>query len=321
MPSGTPQISVLMSVYNDARFLPLALESLLSQTEPDFEIIIIDDCSTDGTVEILRQAQAQDPRIQVLRPEHQQGLTANLNRALSHAQGTLIARMDSDDLCTPQRFERQASFLNAHPKVGVVGCFFEKIDAAGQSLGNQTALPLDDAGIRRFLQSGNPLCHGGVMLRKKLLTDIYGYRDCFSAAQDYDLWLRIPPEAHFANIPEVLYSHRRHGLSVSYQKRLLQYQMKSLALQLYRERQQDAHGQDSLMRFTNPTAQQAFLTQWMRQDLQENRQTYSRLFLETGKRNLRSHQASEARQQFQRSIQLNPLQFKGYQYWLETYLG
>lgn len=114
-----PRITVAMSVFNGVEFLQDAIDSVLDQTEEDFEFLIVDDASTDGASDLL--VRQEDPRIRVIRNENNQGLAAGLNRILAEAHGDFIARMDGDDLSVPYRFELQARFLETHPDIAAVG--------------------------------------------------------------------------------------------------------------------------------------------------------------------------------------------------------
>lgn len=129
-----PEISVVLSVYNDAKYVGVAIESVLAQTFTDFELIIIDDASTDESLSIARDF--ADERIRIVENEENLGLTKSLNKGISLAQGKYIARMDSDDICLPTRFEKQVAYLDAHPDVGVCGGWVELIgeQAGGKSV-------------------------------------------------------------------------------------------------------------------------------------------------------------------------------------------
>src|SRR5687768_10604451 len=129
-----PSISVLMSVYNGARYLSQSIESILAQTFSDFEFIIIDDCSSDSTPQILNEYARQDSRIRIIRNSENKGLTASLNIGLTQAQGRYIARQDADDISLPQRFEKQIHYLEAHPETIVVSSNIGIIDNTGQYL-------------------------------------------------------------------------------------------------------------------------------------------------------------------------------------------
>ncbi|MBZ0310357.1 MAG: glycosyltransferase, partial [Anaerolineae bacterium] len=138
-----PEISVVMSVYNGEAYLKQAVESILNQTFPDFEFIILNDCSIDRTANILQDYAERDSRIKILHNEQNLGLTASLNRGLRAAQGAYIARQDADDISLPTRFAEQVHFLNQNPDVVLVSGNIEQINAAGQVIGhlNRAAPP------------------------------------------------------------------------------------------------------------------------------------------------------------------------------------
>ena len=126
-----PRVTVLMSVYNDGLFLPLAVQSILAQTFPDFEFLIIDDGSTDDSIAYL--SQLRDPRVRVVRHPQNLGLTQSLQHGVELAQGEYLARLDADDLATPDRLARQVDYLDQHPAIGLLGSAARKIDEAGRS--------------------------------------------------------------------------------------------------------------------------------------------------------------------------------------------
>jgi glycosyltransferase involved in cell wall biosynthesis len=201
-----------MSVYNDGRFLPEAVESILAQTFKDYEFLVIDDGSSDGTAEYLRTL--RDPRVRVLRNAVNFGLTRSLNRGLDAARGTFVARMDADDVSHSQRLARQVEYLCARPDVGVVGSARDLIDEAGRFVAHAPAAE-DDVAVRWKCLLGNPFAHPAVMLRRDAL-DAHGlrYDERFRTAQDYELWTRLLTITRGANLPEPLLKYRlREGLS------------------------------------------------------------------------------------------------------------
>ena len=124
-----PRVSVILPAYNAEAYLKEAIDSILNQTFPDFQLIVINDCSTDGTEEIIRQY--ADPRLVPVKNEKNLGIAATLNRGLSLAQGDYIARMDADDISLPHRLERQVAYLDAHPDIAVLGTNVETFDENG----------------------------------------------------------------------------------------------------------------------------------------------------------------------------------------------
>ncbi len=203
-------ISVIMSVYNEECYLQDAIDSILAQTVQDFELIIVDDCSTDRTREILRRY--QDPRIHVIWNEENRGLTANLNLAISLAKGQYIARMDGDDLSHPDRFEKELRYLQEHPELKLISCRTE-------TFGNET-LRSDIQGDPEYLRCRmlvRPvLAHPGFLVRGEVFRELgFRYDESFRQAQDYDLAARLSREYSIGICPEVLLSYRAHKGQVS----------------------------------------------------------------------------------------------------------
>jgi glycosyltransferase involved in cell wall biosynthesis len=201
---SAPAVSVLMSVRNGAPWVKEAVESVLGQTFPDLELVVIDDGSTDATAALL--ASIRDPRLRVER-QPPRGLTPSLNRALALARAPLVARLDADDLALPERLARQRAFLDAHPDVGLLGTAAREVDAAGRELG-VTRPPEDDAAIRGALIRRNPFVHSSVMMRRDTVEKVGGYDESLPVAQDYDLWMRLSRITRLANLPAPLVVRR-----------------------------------------------------------------------------------------------------------------
>lgn len=212
--SRVPQISVAMSVCNDARYLGAAIESILAQSFTDFEFLIVDDGSTDGSSAIIADHAARDRRIRAIHQENR-GLIASLNRLLAEAQAPLFARMDGDDIAMPERFARQVAFLAAHPACGVLGGQAENIDAGGRSLGPSWPRPTGADAVRAALQHYSPLIHPAVMARTAVLRALGGYRPAYLYCEDYDLWLRAAELTRLDNLPEPLVRYRRSPDQIS----------------------------------------------------------------------------------------------------------
>lgn len=209
-----PRISVLMPVRNEARYLQAALDSLLRQTLPEWELVAVDDGSTDATPEILEAAARADCRVRVTRLEGR-GLVPALNAGLPSCRAQLLARMDGDDISHPRRFERQAAYLEAHPEVGLVAASFRHFPRSTLRRGMidyerwQNTLE-DHARISRDLFVESPFVHPGIMARRSVIEEAGGYRDC-GWAEDYDLWLRMAARGtRFARLPEPLFFWRDH---------------------------------------------------------------------------------------------------------------
>lgn len=216
MPLAEPSISVAMSVYNGERFLAPAIDSVLAQTLGDFEFLILDDGSRDATPAILADYAARDARIRVIARENR-GLVASLNELLATARAPLVARMDADDLCLPERFARQHAYLAAHPDVGVLGCWTDDIDEHDRAYPlNAVDHPVDHAGFLAAIDASLPLlCHPAVMYRRDLVRSVGGYHPAFRHCEDLDLWLRLAGVTMMANLPERLLRYRHYGAQVS----------------------------------------------------------------------------------------------------------
>lgn len=215
-----PRISVVMSVCNGLAYLPEALRSVLDQSFRDFEFLITDDGSTDGSSACLEAFARQDARIRVLRQENA-GLTVSLNRMIALARGEFIARMDADDVSLPSRFARQLSYLERRPRCAVVGTGYAIMDEGGYPVGGTQPLDRSDR-LRAWLvsASGNPLCHGSTMIRQAALEGldpVYRWR----YSQDFDLWLRLLERWEVGVVEEVLYRYREHATSVGAKKDLV----------------------------------------------------------------------------------------------------
>jgi glycosyltransferase involved in cell wall biosynthesis len=209
-----PTISVVMPVYNAKRYVAEAIESILGQTFRDFEFLIIDDGSTDGSLAILKHYAARDARIRLWSGPNA-GYVPRLNEMLALARGELIARMDADDVSFPDRFVRQVEFLRDHPDVDVVGGSQECIDSRG-FLMTVCRPPQGHDEIQECALTGaGPISHPTVMMRRRAVLAVGGYREELMPAEDFDLWLRMGERGLLANLPDVIIRYRMHDLSVS----------------------------------------------------------------------------------------------------------
>ncbi len=200
-----PKVSVLMCVHNGRRYLREALDSVHAQTYTDFELIVVDDGSTDGTLDILNAA--KDARTIVLTNPQRLGLTKSLNAGLARCRGEYVARMDADDVSHAQRLEKQVGFLDENPECLAVGTWCNWIDAEGKTNG-VWGPPTDQEEIHRKLLINNSLAHGSAMVRRSALERVGGYNEQYPYAQDYDLWLRLSEIGQVRNLQECLYNLR-----------------------------------------------------------------------------------------------------------------
>lgn len=198
-----PTISILLSVYNGDRTLSRCLDSIDQQTHTDFELICIDDASTDTSFKVLHEWQVAHPNVQmkILRNQKNQGLTRSLMHGLSEAQGVYIARIDADDWWLPNKLTKQLSFLEQHLEYGIVGCWYMNVRPSGQQ---RVQLPVSDFKIRKNIFWRNPFGHSCVLMRKQVLDAVHGYSTKLRYGQDRDLWFRLLPITKLANLPEVL---------------------------------------------------------------------------------------------------------------------
>ncbi len=308
-PIQAPVVSVLMTARNEAAFLPQALDSLLAQSYPHFEAVVVNDGSTDGTGAILDAYAARDNRIRPLHQE-QAGRAASLNRAWQASAGLLLAIMDADDLCMPTRLEKQVAFLESHPELGLVASYYAQVDSRNQPLKTVKSLPSDPAALKNLLLTDNPICHGTVMMRRPVLESAGGYRESFPAAVDYELYLRVLDRYQMGIIPEVLYQYRVHGHSMS-SGRLVQLQMKSLAQMLYHQRAET--GSDSLEKLPL-REQQAFISRFMEEDIRRNRKKYSLQLFELGRKYYTLGDNEAAIKLFGDAFRMNRNNFRAFRY-------
>lgn len=239
---STPTVSVALAVRNAERTVRESLQSVLNQTWTDFDVIVVDDGSTDRTPELLDRMAASDARVRVIRREHR-GLAPSLNGAIELARGKYVARQDADDVSMPSRLDRQVRFLDTHPAVCAVGTAGVVIDDAGRAI-RAYATRHGAAAVRKGLRTlrGSPI-HGSMMMRRQAVVDVGGYRGAFSASQDADLWLRLCERGDIDNVPEPLYHWRIAAGSVYADHRARQLRYAALARVFASERAR--YGDDS----------------------------------------------------------------------------
>lgn len=223
------KISVVMAAFNAEKYLSEAVDSILAQTYGDFELIVIDDKSTDGSGQILRDYARRDSRVVVLSNPENMGLTKSLNKGLAIAKGEYIARMDADDISVPDRFAKQVDFLDRNPDYSFVSCIGRYIDENGQT--EQLRLfPETNEEIYDMMPKVDAVMHPGVMFRRADIAAIGNYCEDFRVVQDYDLWFRGMAAGYkFYNIQEPLVLFRRndsYNTRKSKAYRLVDYQVR-----------------------------------------------------------------------------------------------
>ncbi len=209
-------VSIILPVYNARRYLLQALQSLSKQSYTRFEILAIDDGSSDGSLKLLHAYAKKEQRLKVFTQQHG-GIVKALNYGINQAQGQYIARMDADDIAFPQRLEKQVQFLEAHPSVVAVGAWVRFIDSLGFPIFTYR-MPIESSQIEEELWQGNggALIHPVILFRKSAIICAGAYREVYRSLEDLDLYLRLLDFGLLANIPEVLLFYRQHLGSVNF---------------------------------------------------------------------------------------------------------
>ena len=203
-----PLVSIIMPVYNEEASIKKAIKTVIDQTYKKFELIVIDDGSTDGTSNIVKTLQKLDERIIYLRNEENRGTTYSLNRGLRKASGEYIARIDGDDWYHPRKLELQVKFLERRSEYGIVGTFYILVDESGHAV--KVRLPVTHSEIMKRMAYRNAFAHSSIMVRRSVLDMVGYYDERYEYAQDYDLYFRILEVSKGYNLPSyLLYRMRR----------------------------------------------------------------------------------------------------------------
>lgn len=225
-----PKVSVVISVYNADKFLREALDSIINQSYKNYELIIIDDCSTDNSRSILQEYADSYDIIKLVLNTENIGLTKNLNKAIQLSEGLYIARMDADDISMENRLKNQVDFLEANPNIDVVGSYALDIDENGKSL-RINKVPVNHSDIVRMMPKLCPMIHPTVLFRKKMLENINFYNEKYRTSQDYELWFRASSKGVvFHNIPETLLKYRFDDNYVN--RKSIKYRMNDFSIRL-----------------------------------------------------------------------------------------
>jgi glycosyltransferase involved in cell wall biosynthesis len=204
------KISVILPIYNAEKYLSDAINSILNQNYTDFEVLAIDDGSTDASLEILKSF--NDPRITIIQNNENLGLIRTLNRGLDLAQGKYIARMDADDISLPTRFEKQVNLLDNNPDIGVCSSWLEFFGDSNEKI----KFPIEHDEIYFRFLLGVQVGHANSMIRRDLIEKLnIRYNPQFPHSEDTNLWVNLMPHTHFANIPEILYRYRKYNEQVT----------------------------------------------------------------------------------------------------------
>ena len=209
-----PLVSVIMPVYNCEKYLREAIESVLSQTYKNIELVIVNDGSTDSSKEIILSF--TDSRIRFFENERNSGIVFTRNKGLDEANGEFVATLDSDDIALPERIEKQTVFLTTNPEYGMCGTFYYAIDSYGKFI-KEIRYPTNYRDIATFMILGNCFCNSTVMIRATLAKELR-YREKYDIVEDYEMWWRITKRARLTNLSFFGTRYRVHGNNISVAK-------------------------------------------------------------------------------------------------------
>ena len=224
-----PEVTILMSVKDGGPFFDMALKSIQQQTMENWELLLVDDGSTDGSLQRARDFAAEEPRARLIENETNIGLAASLNRVVDLARAPFLARMDADDVSLPHRLERQLQHFAADPDLGLLGSNIQRINRHGWNMPwwrRVSNLPLTHTEIHAQMLFRNPMFHPTVMVRRAALDQAglkFQYDETFDTTQDYELWARLIQKVKFANIAEPLVHYRKHAGAITSKSTYRQY--------------------------------------------------------------------------------------------------
>lgn len=211
MPDRSPLVSVVTPVYNAERYLADTISGVLGQRMKDLELILIDDGSSDRSLDIM--AGFQDPRIQLVRNEKNMGVVATRNKGIALSRGRYIAFNDADDIPLPDKLEKQVAYLEQHPEVGICGTYYQLIDTQGTP-GEKVPLPSSEDDVALMSKFINPFCNSATLTRAELIKG-KGFEKSFEYAEDFRLWTSLLAETRGVNLPEYSVLYRVHGSNIS----------------------------------------------------------------------------------------------------------
>jgi len=212
--SSTPKVTVFVPVYNRERYIAQAIESILTQTFSDFELLLLDDGSTDHSVEVMRSY--RDPRIRIVCNSENLGIAPTRNKGAQLARGEYLALLDSDDYAYPTRLAEQIAFLGQHADYAAVGSWVA-IQREGRSPRKIGLLPVSSDDVRARFLFHCSVANASMMVRTAIIRD-YGYNNAYAVCSDYDLWTRIVRSYKLGNLPRFLVCRRMHAGRVTYEK-------------------------------------------------------------------------------------------------------
>lgn len=219
------RVSIILPVYNGEKFIAFAIESVLAQSYRNWELLVMDDGSTDRTANVVKRYAEKDNRIKYHKNEQNLGIQKTLNRGLKAAQGAYIARIDDDDTwCDVDKLSKQVKFLDDNPEYVLVGTGVIVVDERGNEL-SRYLTPCKDEDIRKKILSGNCFVHSSVMFRRAAVLKVGGYseEEEVKHSEDYDLWLKLGEIGKFANLPIYAVKFTLRGGSVSHKNKIKQF--------------------------------------------------------------------------------------------------
>lgn len=213
--SHSPVVSVCISVFNAERYLRPAVDSILQQSFPDFELLLLDDGSGDGSWKILQEYAARDGRVRIVSRENR-GVPKTRNELLAMAKGEFIAVMDADDIALPDRLARQVEFLQQRPEVVCVGGSYQLIDEAGRLVLDRFAVPESDAEVQAQLLAGfGGMHHPCLLIRRSAMLQVGGYTETMVTGSDIDLCLKLGEVGQLVNLTDPVLQYRVHSQSLT----------------------------------------------------------------------------------------------------------
>ncbi len=231
--NNIPTLTIQMCTYNRAHYITQAIDSVLSQTFQDFELLILDDCSTDNTEEVMA-AYLTDPRIKYIKNEQNLGITKNRNKALALSNGKYIAVLDSDDYWTDNtKLEKQINFLNKNPDYILIGTNMTIVDEQNKTI-KKVSYPSSNFLIKNLLLLKNLFCHSSVMYKKQEIINLGSYDESLPIWEDYDLWLKIGNKYKFANLNTYTTAYRQHASQSNSEKIKIGQDTQKLIIERYK---------------------------------------------------------------------------------------
>lgn len=209
-----PKVSVLMPAYNAEKYIAESIESILNQTFQDFELIIIDDCSSDNTWNIMQEYAKKDDRINIFKNEKNLGIGGNRNRLINLARGKYIVWQDNDDISLPERVEKQYTYMEENIGVGILGGYLQLFNEKENLSVRKYAT--DDGSLRKTIFRYSPVAQPATMIRRSCFDEVGGYDFANPLIEDIDMSFRIGSKYKFANLPEIIIKYRQNENSVTF---------------------------------------------------------------------------------------------------------